>query len=50
MDDVCRVEELKCSKNLIDEVLNVLSEQLLPRANNSTQVGFHEFAYKIDVA
>ena len=50
MDDVCGVEELKCAKNLINEILNVLSEQLLPRANDTTQVCFHQFAYKIDVA
>ena len=42
--DVGRVEELKGSENLVDEVLNVLCEKLLSRANHPAQISLHELA------
>ena len=42
--DVGRVEELKGSENLVDEVLNVLCQKLLSRANDPAQISLHELA------
>ena len=30
MNDVSRVQELECSQNLVDKILNVFSKKLLP--------------------
>ena len=45
MDDVGRVKKLKSAQDLVYEVLNVLSEQLLSRANNTTEIGLHQLAH-----
>ena len=50
MDNVGRVKELESTQNLINEVLNVLSEQLLTRSNNTTEIGLHQFAHQVDIA
>ena len=42
--DVGRVEELKGSENLVDEVLNVLCQELLSRANDPAQISLHQLA------
>ena len=42
--DVGRVEELKGSENLVDEVLNVLCQKLLSRANDPAQISLHQLA------
>lgn len=50
MDDIGGVEELKGAKHLVDEVLDVLSQKLLPRSDHSAQVCLHEFAHEVDVS
>lgn len=42
--DVGRVQELEGSENLVDEVLNVLGQKLLSRANHFAQISLHQFA------
>ena len=49
MDDVGGVEEFEGAQHLVDEILNVLSEQLLPRPDHSTQICLHELADEVDV-
>ena len=50
VDDVGGVEEFEGAQHLVDEILNVLGEQLLPRSNHSTQICLHELADEVDVA
>ena len=44
------MEELKGAQHLVNEVLNMFSEKLLPRANHSAQISLHELANKVDIA
>ena len=50
MNDSCGVEELESSKNLIDEILDVFCEQLLPRPDNSAQIGLHQLTDQVYVS
>ena len=45
MDDVGRVQVLKCSQHLVDEILNVLDLKLLLGADDTVEIGFHQFTY-----
>ena len=50
VDYIRRVEELEGAKYLIDEILDVLGEQLLPGADDATQISLHELTDEVDVA
>ena len=50
MDNIGRVKKLEGSKDLVDKVLDVLSNYLLPWTNNTRQVRLHELAYEVNVA
>ena len=47
MDNVCRMQELECTEDLIDEVLDVLCLQLLFRLDDSIQISLHQLAHEI---
>ena len=49
MDDVGRVEEFEGAEHLVDEVLDVLGQQLLPRADHTAQVSLHQLAHQVAV-
>lgn len=49
MDDIGGVHEQQSSEYLIHEVLYMLIAELLPRVDNSVQVGFHEVSDDVDV-
>ena len=49
MDDVRRVQKLERSEHLVDEVLYMLRQELLSRADYSAQVSLHQFADKVNV-
>ena len=50
MDHIGRVEELEGAQNLVNEILYMLREQLLPWSNHSTQIGLHKLANEVDIA
>mmetsp|Transcript_887 Transcript_887/g.1207 ORF Transcript_887/g.1207 Transcript_887/m.1207 type:complete len:129 (-) Transcript_887:166-552(-) len=49
MDNVGGVEEFEGAQNLVDEVLDVLCEQLLSRADHSAQVRLHQLANQVNI-
>ena len=44
------MQEFESAQHLVDEVLDVLCEELLLGANDSAQVGLHQFTDKVDVS
>ena len=50
MDNVGWVKKLERSQDLVDKVLDVLCEKLLPWADHTRQVRLHELAYEVNVA
>jgi len=49
MDDIGRVQEFEGSEDLVDEVLDMLSQKLLSGANHSAQISLHEFTNEVNV-
>ena len=47
MDYVGRMKEFESTKQLIDEVLDMLSLELLLGLNHPVKVCFHQFAHKV---
>ena len=45
----CRVKELECFQDLIDEVLHMLHGKLLLRANDPVHICFDQFADEVDI-
>jgi hypothetical protein len=43
MQDICRVNVLQSSADLVDEILEMRVGELLLRANNLVKVRFHKF-------
>lgn len=50
MDDVGGMEEFESAEDLVNEVLDMLGQQLLARANHTAQVGLHQLTHEVDVA
>ena len=44
------MQKLESTQHLVNEVLDVLSEELLLRANDSAQISFHQLADQVDVS
>lgn len=49
MDDVRRVQKLERPEHLVDKVLYMLRQELLPGADDTAQVSLHQFADKVNV-
>ena len=44
------MQKLESTQHLVNEVLDVLSEELLLRANDSAQISFHQLADQVDIS